>query len=99
MSGSPPPPWTPASAGHFRTSAGAEVDLVIENEEYEVFAVEVKAGGTYRRDDLQGLLQLRERVGERFAAGVVIYTGERAARVDDRLYLVPADALWAPPPR
>jgi predicted AAA+ superfamily ATPase len=81
--------------GHFRISAGAEVDLVIEDEENDVFAVEVKAGGSYRREDLKGLLLLRDRVGERFAAGVLVYTGEYGGRVDDRLYVVPADTLWA----
>jgi predicted AAA+ superfamily ATPase len=80
--------------GHFRTPDGEEVDLVIENEENEVVAVEVKAGGTYRRDVLRGLTLLRQRVGDRFAGGVVVYTGDRAAQVADRLYLVPVDALW-----
>jgi predicted AAA+ superfamily ATPase len=83
--------------GHFRTSDGHEVDLVVENDENDVVAVEVKAGGTYRREDLRGLLHLRDRLGDRFTAGVLAYTGERAARVDDRLYLIPVDTLWAPP--
>lgn len=83
--------------GHFRTTRGDEVDLVVENEENEVVAVEVKAGSTYRRDDLRGLTLLRDRVGARFTAGVLVYTGDRAARVGDRLHLVPASALWAAP--
>lgn len=87
----------PLRFGHFRTSDGHEVDLVIENDENDVFAVEVKAGGTYRREDLRGLLQLRDRLGDRFTGGVLAYTGERAARVDDRICLIPVDALWAPP--
>jgi predicted AAA+ superfamily ATPase len=87
----------PLRFGHFRTSDGHEVDLVVENEENDVAAVEVKAGGTYRREDLRGLLQLRERLGDRFIGGVLAYTGERSARVDDRIYLIPIDTLWAPP--
>ncbi|WP_416211401.1 DUF4143 domain-containing protein [Frankia sp. Cas3] len=83
--------------GHYRASDGVEVDLVIENDQNEVFAVEVKAGGSYRGEDLRGLVQLRDRVGDRFVAGVLAYTGERAARVADRLYLVPVDTLWREP--
>ncbi len=83
--------------GHYRASDGVEVDLVIENDQNEVFAVEVKAGGSYRGEDLRGLVQLRDRVGDRFVAGVLAYTGERAARVADRLYLVPIDTLWREP--
>lgn len=87
----------PFRFGHFRTSDGLEVDLVIESEENEVFAVEVKAGSSYRREDLKGLTSLRDRVGDRFAAGVLLYTGERCGRVDDRLYVLPVDLLWAGP--
>lgn len=47
--------------GHYRTSDGHEVDLVIENEDGELVAVEVKAGSTYRREDLRGLAHLRDR--------------------------------------
>lgn len=80
--------------GHYRTSDGHEVDLVIENEDGEVIAIEVKAGGTYRREDMSGLVHLRERLGDRFLGGVLMYTGERSAVVEDRLYLVPIASLW-----
>ncbi len=85
---------TPLRFGHFRTPENLEVDLVIENAENDVFAVEVKAGSSYRSDDLRGLIHLRDRLGDRFGAGVLAYTGDRAARVSDRIYLVPIDSLW-----
>lgn len=81
--------------GHYRTSDGHEVDVVIENEAGEVVAVEVKAGSTYRREDLRGLTYLRDRLGDRFLGGVLLYTGPLAARVDDRLTVAPIDSLWA----
>ncbi|MDQ2710018.1 MAG: DUF4143 domain-containing protein [Actinomycetota bacterium] len=40
--------------GHYRTFDGHEVDIVIEGEACEVVAIEVKSGGTYRREDLRG---------------------------------------------
>lgn len=80
--------------GHYRTSEGDEVDLVIEDDTGAIVAVEVKAGGTYRREDLRGLERLRDRLGTRFRGGVMLYTGERAAEVGDRLFLAPIDSLW-----
>jgi uncharacterized protein len=82
--------------GHYRTSDGDEVDLVLETDEGEVVAIEVKAGGTYRREDLRGLVHLRDRVGDRFRAGILMYTGDRSGPVDDRLHLAPVNMLWAP---
>lgn len=80
--------------GHYRTSDGHEVDLVIENEDGDVVAIEVKAGGAYRREDVGGLVHLRDRLGDRFLGGVLLYTGPQAGLVDDRLYLAPIDSLW-----
>jgi uncharacterized protein len=34
----------PVTAGHFRTEAGEEVDLVLERDDGQVIAVEIKAG-------------------------------------------------------
>lgn len=89
--------WSDQSvyAGHYRTSEGHEVDLVLESEEGDVVAVEVKAGSTYREDDLRGLRQLRSRLGQRFRAGALIYTGSRSALVDDRIALVELKHLWS----
>lgn len=81
--------------GHYRTSDGHEVDLLIENAEGELVALGVKAGSTYRREDLRGLVHLRDRVGDRFRAGVLLHTGASAAPVDDRIHLCPIDGLWA----
>ncbi len=80
--------------GHYRTSDGHEVDIVIEDEAGGVLAVEVKTGATYRREDLRGLTHLRDRLGDRFIGGVLMYTGVRSGAVDDRIALVPVEALW-----
>lgn len=89
--------WSDRSyqAGHYRTSDGHEVDLVLETDDGDVVAIEVKAGGTYREEDLRGLRQLRSRLGRRFRAGALIYTGSRSAAVDDRLALVELKQLWS----
>lgn len=89
--------WTgePLRPGHFRTSDGHEVDLVLEDHGGRCFAFEIKAGATYRPDDIRGLRRLREKLGGSFSCGVLLYLGEQPARLEDRLYLLPLDRLWA----
>ncbi|MDO8836189.1 MAG: DUF4143 domain-containing protein, partial [Vicinamibacterales bacterium] len=80
---------------HFRSSVGAEVDVVIERTDGDVAAVEVKAGATVDASCFRGLTLLRDRLGTRFLSGVVLHTGERTIPFGDRLWAVPIQALWA----
>jgi|SRR5450830_50367 predicted AAA+ superfamily ATPase len=79
---------------HFRDKDGAEVDIVLERGAHEVAGIEVKAGATVTQADFSGLRKLKEAVGERFVAGVVIYDGETSLGFGDRLHAVPVRALW-----
>ncbi|MGH4017412.1 MAG: ATP-binding protein [Pseudonocardiaceae bacterium] len=81
--------------GHYRTSDGHEVDLVVEHHDGRCFAIEIKAGASYRPEDLRGLTRLRDKLGDAFTCGVLLYLGERGALVDDRLYVLPLDRLWS----
>ena len=89
--------WTAdiASVGHWRTHDGQEADLVIERVDGSVVAFEVKAASRTDRGDASGLRALRETLGEGFLAGFVISTGELSYRLEDRIYVVPADRLWS----
>lgn len=80
--------------GHWRTRDGDEVDVVIERSDGKVAAVEVKAGARVTGGDLDALKKLRSRLGESFLGGVCLYTGELSYGHDDRIYVVPVDALW-----
>lgn len=80
---------------HFRTSAGAEVDIVLERPDGTVAAIEVKAGATVGAADFNALTALREQLGKRFCAGIVLYLGDRVVPFGDKLTLVPLPALWA----
>lgn len=82
--------------GHWRTSGGAEVDLVIEDEDGAVIALEVKANERAPAADFRGLTQLREALGPRFSAGIILTTGRRSYTYADRLHVMPVDRLWTP---
>jgi predicted AAA+ superfamily ATPase len=85
---------TPAAPYHFRTASGVEVDLVLETADGRVCAVEVKAGSVATGSATSGLAYLRDRLGDRFVAGLLLTTGSQAQRLGDRLAVAPVDVMW-----
>ena len=81
---------------HFRTATGSEVDVVLENPDGSVAAIEVKASATVGASDFAALKALRDQLGKPFRAGVVLYLGDQIVPFGDKLWLVPLPALWAP---
>ena len=79
---------------HFRDRDGVEVDLILELDDGRIIAIEVKASSTYRADHFTGLRFLKDRLGDRFVAGVVIGMANTGYQYADRLYGLPASALW-----
>ncbi len=65
------------SAYHYRTADGVEVDLVLETADGRVAAIEVKAGSGMTASAMRGLTQLRDRLGARFVAGLLLNSGSR----------------------
>jgi predicted AAA+ superfamily ATPase len=82
--------------GHWRTYEGEEVDLVVEREDGRLLAFEVKAASSVDGASMRHLAKLRDELGERFLAGVTLYTGSRSYRFDERLLVAPIDRLWTP---
>jgi predicted AAA+ superfamily ATPase len=87
--------WHPAPIEffHFRDRDDFEVDLILERGQ-TVAGVEVKAGATVVEGDFRALRKLREAVGSRFAAGVVVYDGSATSSFGDQMYAVPIRRLW-----
>lgn len=79
---------------HFREKDGAEVDIVIQRGATALAGVEVKAAATVNDADLRGLRKLKAATGERFAAGALLYNGERCLSFGPGIYAVPLSALW-----
>ena len=66
-------------------SAREEVDLVAELGGGRVIGVEVKADAAPDRRAARHLVWLRDRLGDRFVAGVVLHTGPRVFAFDERI--------------
>ena len=80
---------------HFRTATGSEVDILLEQADGSVAAIEIKASATVAAADFAAIRALREQLGTRFRAGVVLYLGDRVVPFGDQLWLAPLSTLWA----
>lgn len=84
----------PATIGHWRTSDGDEVDLVVEFADGGVLAFEVKTAERVAGKDLGGLRSIRRALGGRFIGGVAFSMGSRSYTYEDRIHVMPIDRLW-----
>lgn len=79
---------------HVRVAERHEVDLVLEHPSKGVVAIEIKSTRTPRAADAAGLVYLRDRLGERFRAGVLIHLGDSNGSLGDRITALHASCLW-----
>lgn len=85
---------------HLRQEHGRrEVDLVLEAADGRVVAVEIKATAAPTAEMARHLIWLRDALGDELVAGVVLHTGPRLFRIDDRIHALPISSLWARHPR
>jgi uncharacterized protein len=81
---------------HFRDRERREVDIVIEHRDGSVSAVEVKSAATVREGDFRGLNHLKDKLGNKFKGGALLYAGANTVSFGDRLAAVPLSGIWAP---
>jgi predicted AAA+ superfamily ATPase len=87
--------WSPQPLTFWHYREGErEVDTIVEWPSGEIVGVEVKASATVRARDFTGLAHLRDRVGARLRAGLVVYAGQRTLPFGNRLWALPLRGLW-----
>ncbi|MGH3280804.1 MAG: hypothetical protein ACRDNW_16925, partial [Trebonia sp.] len=74
--------------------AGAEVDFILEGPGGQVVGLEVKATASPRAEDAKHLRWLKDKLGDRMAAGVVLHLGNAAGSLGEGIYALPCSALW-----
>lgn len=85
----------PVSLFHYRDNKQREVDVILERNDGEIAGIEVKASATATAADFAGLRYLRDKLGARFKAGLVLYAGAETLPFGDRLAAVPVAGLWS----
>lgn len=79
---------------HFRDRDGAEIDLILEADDGRVVGLEIKAASTVTNSDFKNLVGIRDKLGNAFVNGVVLYTGTNRLSFGDRLAALPVAAVW-----
>ena len=82
---------------HFRTQTGKEIDIILEDAQGRLVAIEVKASATVAAQDFNSIKFLAEEMGKKFHRGLVLYTGKETIPFGPRLQALPVDALWRLP--
>ena len=80
---------------HLRQHNGRhEIDVLVELDTGHIIGIEVKATASPSGHDARHLAWLRDEVGDRFLAGVVLHTGPGIIPLGDRLRATPISTLW-----
>lgn len=85
----------PVGIHHLRQQDGRrEIDVVLERADGRVCGIEIKAGSAPNSSDARHLAWLRDGIGDRFAAGIVLHTGPSSYPLGERIVACPIAALW-----
>ena len=89
-------PWSGARPTLSSFRAGAQELAVLENHRRQLVAFSVCAAGTVQAEAFHGLHALRDKVGERLRAGIVLHAGGESRGAGPDFWVLPFQALWAP---
>ena len=84
----------PVKLHHYRTHDQKEVDIVLESPSGKVIGIEIKLSSIVRKDDLKGLMSLKEYCGADFHKGIIFHTGDKTLPFGDSFTALPITALW-----
>jgi len=79
---------------YYRSTAGREVDFVLENRAGEIVGIEAKAAATVTSSDFSGIIELQNLSGQAFKRGIVLYSGHQTVPFGNNRLAVPVSALW-----
>jgi uncharacterized protein len=80
---------------HLRQEQGRrEIDLIAELGAERIVGIEIKADSAPGKSEASHLAWLRDELGERFVAGVVLHTGPRSYALGERIHALPICTLW-----
>lgn len=85
---------TRPSLYHYRTHKQQEVDLVLEDSQGRLVAIEVKKTSSPAPNDFDAMRRMRDAVGDRFLRGILFHQGREWVYSDPAMQMVPLPALW-----
>ncbi len=80
---------------HLREQDGRrEIDVIAELSGGRIIGIEIKSTNNIKTRDARHLKWLKEAIGDRFAAGIVLHTGPDTFELADRIHATPISTLW-----
>lgn len=79
---------------HFGTRTGREVDLILEDSAEKLCGIEIKLSSTAAAKHFDTLKVLQKDAGDRFVAGITLYTGNQIVPFGENLFAVSISAIW-----
>ena len=81
---------------HLRTEQGRHgVDIVAEVGAHRIVGIEIKATSAPSQRDASHLTWMRDQLGDRFVAGVVLHTGPNTYQLSEGITAAPICTLWS----
>lgn len=84
----------PVGVWQLRQGEDREIDFVLEGPDGAVVGIEVKATTSPGADTARHLRWFKEKIGDRFRAGIVFHLGSRPSSFGDGIQAIPVSALW-----
>jgi hypothetical protein len=79
---------------HFRTDAGKEVDIILEDTRGRCIGIEVKTSVSVTAKDIVGLKAFQDALGENFVRGIVLHAGSDIVPFQKSIHALPISSLW-----
>lgn len=79
---------------HYRTTDDKEIDFIIERNNGDIVALEIKNSMTVKTDDFKQIQLLSQQIKHKFIKGIVFYRGNKILPFSENMLALPIDILW-----
>ena len=80
---------------HYRDREKREIDFIIEDDNNNIYGIEVKSGSSLAPEHFKHLKWFKNNLAkDKNFTGIVLYTGEQTVSFGENLYAVPINNLW-----
>ena len=79
---------------YYRTTAGKEVDFVLESFDNRIVGIEVKTSTSVSPNSFKGLIDLKNNINNLFYRGFVLYMGNSIVPFTEKKYALPLTFIF-----
>lgn len=80
---------------HYRSASGQKIDLILEDQQGRIVALEVKASHTIQSTDFTPMRALKDSLKSRFLMGIILHDGNQVIPHGQCFYSAPITCLWS----